>query len=273
MDYKIMLDLAEDIGSVGMCDMFTLAFSEYQLQEINGQIYVVGINPIKTDLKKGFLAMFKEGNDSAILFDLFKTIQGPLPQDWSNNWLSEVIPASRVIEWCYKYGLLWDNEFKKALTEKRPPSFFGFPLYEARRRIAYLYSYFKLWESLIYKDYEKAEKLAPLAVTFPKGYETLEEFLTHLKNWLPTTLNVELMITLDFSSNNPHLKTLADNAYDVCMFQLLLLMTRAPIEVKKHLKVCKNPSCGSYFWADHGNQKYCSGCNAKTVWDQTKRKR
>lgn len=270
-----MFDLAEDIGSVGACDVFALKFSEYKLQEIDGQIYVVGINPIQNkDLEKGFLTMYKEENDSAILFDLFDTIEEePLPKDWSGKWLNEVIPAAGVIEWCYKYGLLWDTEFKKASVEKRPPRFRGFPISQARRNIAYLYSYFQLWEALINEDYKKIEEIAPLTLTFPQDYKTREEFLEQLKSWLPAVLNVQLTITLDFSGDTPSLKALADNAYDVCMYQLLLLMTRAPMEVKKHLKTCKNPSCGSYFWADHGNQKYCSRCNAKTVWDQTKRKR
>lgn len=269
MDYKIMLDLAEDVGSVGMCEAFVIAFSDYKLQEIDEQIYVVGLNPLQGD----FWERHKKIDSSEILFDLFKTIKEPLPQYWSGDWLNEIIPAAAIIDWCYKYGLLWDQGIKNSVAEGKKLKFSGFPLHTARRKIAQLYSYFQLWFALVNEDFETAKELAPLTGIFPKDYPTLDQFVRALKEWLPITFNVPLTVSVDFSEDAPRLKALAQNLTDVCMYQLLLLMTRAPMEVKKHLKTCKNPSCGSYFWADHGNQKYCLRCNAKTVWDQTKRGR
>lgn len=135
MSNQFIFDLAADIGTTLSGEAFHFRYDGYAVKALDEEMWVVGT----TESDEGFPTL--ELNSPKLLLALLLTVNGPLPATRNESVLAEHIPSAKILEWCDKYGLLF-NEAEEPLD--------GFRLRRARFEIASLYSKFKIWEGLVF---------------------------------------------------------------------------------------------------------------------------
>lgn len=268
----------EDVGSLGEVE-YTLALfgpGNYSIIEIEaegkyGKYYII---------PDGYCRSVEIPRDSRLLLHLLEVVNGPASWDWAA--LSEIVPSEKAMWWTRKYGLPgYDPDFYARFHE------YAYPLSLFRKHAATLFLMFKLYEAVYYEDEKEMIRYLSALIKHPdferyppeKYEEWQKEFSKRpLKNkkeyvlfQIRRIVNREIKnIRVFFSLTDPNLYLHATSHFDICYYQLGLLLTKNDETAWKNIKKCVN--CNKYFWG-HGNKKYCNACDRRTVWSRNHPKR
>ncbi len=258
MNDQFLADLNQDVGKISQVATLNRKFVEYTSRDIDGEEYIIGKNKNKE-------ALFLEFSDYKLLFSIFKLIKLPLPKYFNKPHLNEVIPLEGIIQWCYKYGLPYED---KALWEKH--RCIGFEVNHFRYRVAMLYSRFLLWKAVLDEDQMAIDCNMVLVGLNPTKFTNQDDKINEVKKWLAIYINTssggfDLDMEYDTSINKFEFKLRTDSLFGACYYQFATLVLNCNIDYKGNLKQCK--CCGSFFWG-HGNRGYCDNCDRRTFWSR-----
>jgi len=159
MSNQFIFDLVADMGTTLGGEAIHFKYDGYAIQALGEEMWVVGT----TESNDTYPTL--ELNSPKILFDLLLTVKGPLPAARNEAVLGDHISSAKILEWCEKYGLLFNE------AEASPD---GFRLRRAWFEIASLYSKFKVWEGLISEDIDliranlpRDQRLKTLSLVIP----------------------------------------------------------------------------------------------------------
>lgn len=275
---KIFLsDMSKEIGKLSEVESFELKFKRYSIKEIEGMKFIVGEGKPTIRENMSF-------DKPDLLFSLINLVKGELPRYFNEPHMDTIVSDEDILKWVEIHGIPYRDQTlnSKLGDEEWRPHILN--LGKFKYKLAWLYSRFTLWKAIIDEDEEKIKKYKYAAqnsykwIEMDNRYKNVDE-MTKIKLALAkeTTLltDISVKLTYNIHSQRYEFQLLSNSLMDIANFQLATLMTKERSDNKSHLKTCKMPGCNNVFWADHGNQEFCSNprCNKRNYWYHTHRKK
>ncbi|PPD57361.1 hypothetical protein JP09_009995 [Dehalogenimonas etheniformans] len=275
----------------------------YSLMGVNGTLHIID-DENSTDwpgkrVDRLYSKQLRPDDYNRLLVSTIDVIDGTVAWNWedftttSPSWTESfkgAIPLKRVVKWLEEWGL--PGHSGDAYTH----GLWGYPLQKFKISIATIYLLFEINDLLreieISKtDIESTDRLKHLTwllITHPFFLKplTADQFRTKylekenmnmleaIRQNVGMCLDQQLSgISLHYTFLGPKFYLSVKSLFDVCHYQLGLLTTLSLEEYqakKRHIKTCK--ACGSLHWG-HGNQRYCSRCDRRTVWSRERAKK
>lgn len=188
-----------------------------------------------------------------------------------NEEARDAISTEEILALNRRFGLL--EESYGLWTQHRIE---GFELDHYKYRLFRLRWRFAIYWASVYEDIETLRNLVPIVkmTENERGGTRLsrQETLFLANEWLAMdTSELKTSLHYDRASGNFSLRSQARTFLEACDILLSLLIASSEDE-GKNLKVCRNAECGNYF-TGHGNAKYCSSCDRRTIWSRKRRRR
>lgn len=283
-------DLTEEVGNLTMVDSLNcFKYEKYSIRSFLGEPYIIGGKRLDTQSDPVFRRNPTKFDGPQLLFSLINLVKTDKNMMFDNKWVNESISDKDIMEWIEKYGFpyiekvdLKDIESREILEiEKYLLKASGVHLHNFKRKIAYLYGCFNLWNAIYEEDVRKIEKFKKSVSVRLMWRQNRSQILSGKTEDL-ILLNQALSDTINFNSNikievnynektaNYGLTLTSHSLVDIAYYQLSSLMTKSPSENKKKMKTCS--SCNSIYWANHANSKYCSNCDRRTEWSRKNKK-
>lgn len=271
-------DIKSNIGNVTQVRHQNLKFDEYTVvyfqtkknTKIFGNEYIKGSKAFKKNELNGLI------NDSTLLFSLINLMKEPIPKGFHRPYLDDIIKTEKIIQWCHVYGIPYeDEEFTKNYSGNGYAC--GFSASDFRREIAFLFSFFKLWEAITKRDIKNIYEYGFAAYLLPNELDKLKtpdekilEAKRNLATFLNTKSNTQINLFYDETTDEFRMAPSSNSLISIAYYQLSCFVCTPEwarsglLEGKRNIKICKN--CLEYFLG-HGNSEYCGKpeCDRRTV--------
>lgn len=266
-------------------------YSKYSLEWLNGALCIIGQGNANTK------ETLKSGGYDRLLFDTLSLVNEPNGNTW--DWGRKMIDEKRLFRWLKRYGLpvsyggctsALDPQYS---TVPSTAAFSYYPMQDFANHVGAVYLMYMSFEAIIDKDETKIPRYIrfltshPLIHFAPDGLreKKLELFEAQISK-LPLNkkikvghqsigirLNVELnSMKLGYEPSQQAFYIQAFSLFDLCYYRLATLIAQNKSSEATHrnqVKYCRN--CQKVFWG-HGNRRYCTFCDRRTVWSRKVKK-
>lgn len=267
MKNKVFIDdLLHQVGNLNAVNSNNPHFESYQMQEHDGEKYIVGVgNEIAPDSEKSTF------DDPELLFSLISLVTESSPGELA-------IVDKNIMNWCKTYGIPYlddlncdQDEVSRAGTGNCNMLHVQIFKYSVKN----LYKKFRLWMALVNENENEIAAFSNSVDHFIERSHSTQEKVDLLKKALAKAINIESSIEfkLDYNFDTKSFEfRLSDSClFSLAYYQFSALLTKDDSESKKKMKQCTY--CQSIYWAKHANAKYCTKCNRRTIWSRKNKKR
>lgn len=275
-NFAFVMDMNDEIGNLSEVNCSNLKWESYEFEEIEGENFIVGKGvPEFLETEKDL-----QLNDFEVLTSLLNLVTGPLPERFDvpfpeHNHLHTVISDNDIMSWVKQYGIPYKDKKLNEMYEDKQWRLNLIHLDSFRHRVAALFARFSIWKAIIEDTPQEIERYIMSLLTITPGKwaeikQNADTFLPVVKKALAQEIGAaaHIAMTLKYDEKTEqNIFTLStDSLLNVAYYQLAALLTKPYAESQKHLKNCI--MCNNVFWADHGNDKFCSNpkCNKRNYW-------
>jgi len=282
-----LIDTANSLELPGLRFRELRRYAKYSLEWLNAALCIVGQGNANT--KK----ILKPGDYDRLLFDTLSLVEEPKGNTW--DWGRQLIDEKRLFKWLEKHGLPVSHMGCAPAIDAEDstiPStavFSYYPLQDFANHVGGLYLMYMLFEAITDEDEVKIPRYIRFLTSHPlirfapdgprekklESYEAqiiglpLNEKIRAGHQSIGSRLNVELnSMKLGYEPSQQAFYIEAFSLFDLCYYRFAVLIAQAKssrVGHRSHVKRCDN--CQKVFWG-HGNRRYCSFCDRRTIWSQ-----
>jgi ribosomal protein S27AE len=270
------------MGSLIFINLRTMKFSDYKIRALpevtrkrgknihieKNVAIVAGVLPLITsgspeklmgvELDHVHITEFKSVNFFEIM-SVLKDIDVTKNFDTGEN-----ISTVKVLELCKIYGIKHDNDLQKQYNNT-----FGFDLWRFKYRLYSLYLCFAAYAAIHEENYKLLAKIIPGIDR--KGVTKEHDVLEYAKEWLSLSCG-NISVALKPSPTGFVLASEATGIISACRVFIALMAASIKVQGDQIINIKTCPNCGDFF-SGHGNKKYCSRCDRRTIWAREQRRK
>lgn len=253
------LDFLGD-SSLQQIETIPFKFNDYRIElldspwkhipniNIDKEWYIIGENLLNNNEKQDY----KNPQILLSLLELGKTIIETNGQGDQISEESQLLLSDKIIKWCKRYGLPYNEEFLQK-NYKKP--LFGFRIGDFKRQLAVLYNSFNVYYGVTFNEIDLVKKYPPSSLVDIDTESGMQYIKESFANELWGSANISLKTEYNKETKKFEMIPYTNNYIEIAYFQISMLLIG---DQEEKIKYCTK--CGSLFIFNHGNETHCSKC-------------